>query len=128
MLLMTKHKEIIDLFYDLVLKKSLHIDLKSISCYLELSNEGKDLAIMTYLYQNKPGLISEITKKLPYFKTPNSILDSKSNQIILVKKFDFSEMSPDIFSLKLLQFHSEVMKYKKEIREIDDQEKVYVKR
>lgn len=125
---MTKHEELVDLFYDLVLKKSLQIELKSISCYIELSNQGKDVSIMTYLYQNKPGLIREITQKLPYFKSPNSILDTKNNQIILVKKFDFSEMSPDIFSLKLLQFHSEVMKYKNEIREIDDQEKVYVKR
>lgn len=118
----------VNIFYDLVLKKSLSLSLKSIDCYLELSNQGKELIITTALIQSKPGLIKVILKELPYFKSQNCLIDSKNKQIILVKKFDFSQMSPDIFSLKLLQFHSEVMKYRGEIREIELNEKALISR
>lgn len=123
---MTKHNEFIELFYDLVLKKSLNLSLKSIECYLELSNQGKTLSIVTTLMQSKPGLIKLILQKLPYFKTQNLLIDNRNNQLIITKKYDFSMMSPDLFSLTLVQFHSEVMKYRLEIQELDRSEGVMV--
>jgi hypothetical protein len=122
------NNDLMGVFYDLVLKKSLSVGFRSIECYLELSNQGKELIITTALIQNRPGLVKKILTELPYFKSQNCLIDSKTRQIILVKKFDFSQMSPDIFSLKLLQFHSEVMKYRNEIRDIDQGEKVLIPR
>ena len=120
------NNDFVNIFYDLVLKKSLNLNLKSIDCDLELSNQGKELIITTALVQSKPGLIKRIQNELPYFKSQNCLIDPKNKQIFLVKKFDFSQMSPDIFSLKLLQFHSEVMKYRDEIRELEKGEKVLI--
>lgn len=123
-----KHQEFMEVFYDLVLKKSLNLSLKSIECYLELSNQGKELSMITSLVQNKPNLIKLILKNLPYFKSENLLIDTKNNQVIVIKKFDFTQMSPETFSLTLLQFHSEVMKYKMEIKNLDQDEKVKVPR
>ncbi len=102
-------------FYDLVLKKSCNLNLKSFDCYLELSEEGKKLTLMTFMGQNAPCFKSLIRSCHSYLRSNNLTIDPKNQQIIIARKFDFSSMCPEKFALTLLQFHSEISKHRQDI-------------
>ncbi len=124
---MTHLSEFQDYYYDLVLKKNLNITLKSVNCYIELSNRGREMSIMTTICQNKPHLKELVLRQKEYFKAQNFQIDTRSQQVVIARKYDFTKMSPDIFSLKLVQFHSEVLRCRDEIDDLDE-EKVLVPR
>lgn len=108
-----------DCFYDLVLRKNLSIQIKSVECYLELSNNGKDITFMAFIAQNKTHFHELVTEGLEYFKTNNLVIDSKNKQIIVARRFDFSQMTPATLALKIVQFHSELLKVRKEIENLE---------
>lgn len=114
-------------FYDLILKKSLPLQLKSVECYIELSNDGKTLTMMTHLGNYRPEYNALFFDNQKFFKSSNVAVDKKYNQMTIAKKVDFSTMSPESFALNLVQFHSEIINWRKEL-DSNDYEKVLVKR
>ncbi len=114
-------------FYDLILKKSLPLQLKSVECYIELSNDGKTLTMMTHLGSYRPEYNALFFDNQKFFKSSNVVVDKKHSQMTIAKKVDFSMMSPESFALNLVQFHSEIINWRKEL-DSSDFEKVLVKR
>lgn len=114
-------------FYDLILKKSLPLQLKSVECYIELSNDEKTLTMMTHLGSYRPEYNALFFDNQKFFKSSNVVVDKKHSQMTIAKKVDFSMMSPESFALNLVQFHSEIINWRKEL-DSSDFEKVLVKR
>lgn len=107
-------QELQNSFYDLILKKSLQLPFKSIDFYFELSNAGDVLTIMAHLGKCKPELDEWFLDSQKFFKAKNVFIDKKHNQVMVVKKLDFSKMSPESFALTILQFHSELLHWRQE--------------
>lgn len=114
-------------FYDLVLKKSLNITLKSVNCYIELSCEGGEVNIFTTICQNKPQLKEAILRGRPCFNAQNFQLDIRNQQVIIGRKYNFSKMTPQTFALHLAQFHSDVLRCRNDLNDLEE-DKMFVRR
>ena len=119
---MTNLNEFQDYYYDLVLKKSLYVTIKSVDCYLELSNKGQEMSILTTICQGNSELKEVVLRQQQYFRAQNLQIDTRSKQLVIARKFDFTKMSPDTFALKIAQFHSDVLKCRNEIRSFEEEE------
>ncbi|MCH9632771.1 MAG: hypothetical protein S4CHLAM6_11130 [Chlamydiae bacterium] len=117
---MTHLNEFQDYYYDLVLKKSLDISIKSVDCYIELSNKGQEMSILTTICQGRAELKENVLRKQQYFREQNFLIDTRNKQVVIARKFDFTRMSPDTFALKMAQFHSDVLKCRSEMGSLEE--------
>ncbi len=116
---MTLRESLTNYYYDLILKKSLTISLKSFECRVEIEDQGKKIVFITIITTQAKATARFMEHGLRYFRNNNLVLDAKKNQIIIARKHDFLKMTPDTFALQLAQFHAEVLKYRQELEEFN---------
>lgn len=109
-------------FYELLLQKTLSLRWNQLDCFFELSEEGKDLFILSLVYEDPKGISEAFFQKLCVLEKKGLVIDRKKGQVILARKHDFSLLSPDTFSLRAAQFFSEVLFFRKQIDGFKDQE------
>lgn len=115
-------------YYDLILKKTLSIEFSTLSCYFELLEEGKEVFILTLIYENPKGISEQVIQHLEELEPKNLLIDRLKNQVFLAKKYAFCSLTPQTFSFRVAQFVSYGLHVKKKLGENKDKEFVFIKK
>jgi hypothetical protein len=115
-------------FFELVLKKSLSLQLSRANCYLELMEEGRTLCLISLLYENTKGFTNEFVLEIENLEARGLFVDRARGQIFIARKYDFNGMTPQLFSMRVAQFLSEIQSYRKDVEGFRQVEYAYVRK
>lgn len=115
-------------FFELVLKKSLSLQLSRANCYLELMDEGSTLCLISLLYENTKGFTDDFVLEIENLEAKGLFVDRARGQIFIARKQDFNGMTPRLFSIRVAQFLSEIQNYRKDIEGFRQVEYAHVRK